>query len=163
MHGEENFNGVVTVTQIVFAHIYGFFFDDLLLAALCGAVRSEAPLVRVTCISSFLEKRLVSVGRSGFLLNDKVRCPVLILAALLRIASRTHRLSLFLAMGPQLIRILTNVLEKFSPAEVILGPFGDVVVGFFLLEPLKDDLVLSGYLHELTFAGLAIETFLEGE
>ena len=66
-------------------------------------------------------------------------------------------------MGPQLIRILTNVLENFAPAEVVLGPFGHVVVGFFLLKPLKDDLVLSGYLHKLTFAGLAIETFLEGE
>ena len=170
LDGEEDLDGVVTVTQVVLAHIHGFFLNDLLLASLCGAVRSKASLVRVTCIAPFLEKRLVSVGRSVFLLNDEVRSAILILRAtntstlLHRLPRRTHHgLRLLLPVRAKLIRVLTYVLQQFTPAEVVLGPFGHVVVRLSLLQALKDDLVLSGDLHELALAGLAIETLFEGE
>ena len=113
----------------MFTHIYRLFFNNLLLLSIVlSSVRAEALLVAtVACITTLFVKWLVCISSSVFLLNDEVRR-----AAQVDL-SNAFSLSFHFLLS-ELIGILTDVVKEFAPGEILLGPLGDVIVRFLLLE-----------------------------
>ena len=113
----------------MFAHVHCLFLDDLLLLAIVlRAIWAEALLVAtVTRVTTLFVKWLVCISSSVFLLNDEVRR-----AAQVDL-SQAFSLSFHFLLC-ELIRILTDVVKEFAPGEILLGPLGDVIVRFLLLE-----------------------------
>ena len=113
----------------MFAHVHRLFFDNLLLLSIVlRAVRAEALLVAtVTRVTTFFVKWLVCISSSVFLLDNEVRRAAQV--------DLSHAFSLsFHFLLCELIGILTDVVKEFSPGEILLGPLGDVIVWFLLLE-----------------------------
>ena len=111
------------------AHIYRLFLDDLLLLSIVlSAIWTETLLVAtVARVTTLFVKWLVCISSSVFLLNDEVRRAAQV--------DLSHAFSLsFQFLLCELIGILTDVIKEFAPSEILLGPLGDVIVGFLLLQ-----------------------------
>ena len=53
--------------------------------------------------------------------------------------------------------VLTDILEDLNSLVVFPLPSRHVVVGRFVLQPLQDHLVLTGYLHQISFALVSVK------
>ena len=143
-----DFNCVCTVSKIVFTKIERFFLHDLRQwTALASSWWVWLTARSVT--SLLLVEGLVRVGSAILLLNYEIGRSFQVLL----------RFWILWLLVLQEIWVLANVYKYFPTVIVFLGPSCYVVIRFLLLETLKDNLILSSDLHELSLACLSIQWF----
>jgi hypothetical protein len=88
-------------------------------------------VVAVTCVASFFEERLRSIG-SPILLNDKIRrtAHVCIVCGISGIQSH------LLLFSEQLVRVLADIVQDLAPLVVFLLPSGHIVIRLLFLQAL---------------------------
>ena len=142
----DNFNCVGTIAKIMLSEVKRFFLDDLSQWATTLASSRWIWLASRRVTSLLLVERLVRVWSAILLLNYEIGRSFQVLL----------RFWILALLVLQEIWVLANVYEYFPTVIVFLGPPCHVVIRFLLLETLKDNLILSSDLHELSLACLSV-------